>query len=66
VCVSVPSNTAGQEVTVVVSVNFDWLPLPKVLGGTSTLGKIALKGSATMRLEGPIPSTWITTTGSCT
>jgi hypothetical protein len=66
ICVSVPNNSAGQEVTVQVAVQFDWLPLPKVLGGTSKIGNVDLKGTATMRLEAPIPATWITTTAACT
>ena len=65
VCVSVPNNVAGGEVTVQVAAEYNWLPLPKVLGGQSTFSNIALKGTATMRLEAPMPPGWITTSTQC-
>jgi Flp pilus assembly protein TadG len=66
VCVSVPTNAVGQEVTVKVTVDYNWLPLPKVLGGSSTLTRVPLAGTATMRLEAPVPTNWITTASACT
>jgi Flp pilus assembly protein TadG len=61
VCVSVPNNSAGQEVTVEVAANYNFLPF-KLLGNFATT---QLTGTATMRLEQPIPSGWITTSGAC-
>jgi hypothetical protein len=58
VCVSVPSNTEGAEVTVQVYATYNWLPL--VPAATTTL-----IGQATMRLEAPMPTNWWTTTGNC-
>jgi Flp pilus assembly protein TadG len=66
VCVSVPNNAAGQEVTVQVAVEYNWFPVPKVLGGSGSFSNVSLKGTATMRLEAPMPSNWITTAGTCT
>jgi Flp pilus assembly protein TadG len=65
VCVSVPTNAAGQEVTVRVAANYNFLPLPKFLGGSFSFTSTSLTGTATMRLEQPLPSSWITTTGAC-
>jgi Flp pilus assembly protein TadG len=66
VCVSIPSEpTVGSPVTVKVSSTYRWLPLPKVLGGSSSLGETKLVGSATMRLEQVPPAGFATTTGTC-
>ena len=51
--VSVPKEaTVGSPVTVEVVTTYSWLPLPKVLGGTSPkFANTTLCGIATMRLE---------------
>jgi len=66
VCVSVPNNAPGQEVTVKVTADYNWLPVPKVLGGSATFTTVPLAGSASMRIEASLPSSWITTTAACT
>jgi Flp pilus assembly protein TadG len=66
VCVSVPTNSAGQQVTVKVYGTYNWLPLPKMFGINPTFSNVQLVGSATMRIENTVPSGWITdTTGTC-
>ena len=65
VCVSVPNNAPGQEVTVKVTADYNWLPVPKVLGGSATFTTVPLAGSASMRIEASLPSSWITTTLAC-
>lgn len=65
-CVYVPSNTPGQPVTVEVDGSYTWLPLPSLLSGShANFTAALLTGTATMRLENPIPSSWITTTTGC-
>jgi Flp pilus assembly protein TadG len=66
VCVNVPTNSTGQPVTVDVYGQYDWFPMPKVLGGSSQLAPLTLIGSATMRIENSsgVPSGWITSTAS--
>jgi Flp pilus assembly protein TadG len=64
ICVNVPNNNPGQPVQVKVSATYKWLPLPKVLGGGFSFADSTLNGTATMRLEAPIPSTWITSTST--
>jgi Flp pilus assembly protein TadG len=61
VCVSVPNNTAGQPVTVKVYGQYDWLPLPHVFGIRPHINNLTLTGSATMRIENTVPTSWITT-----
>jgi Flp pilus assembly protein TadG len=61
ISVCVPSNTIGASVTVTLNSTFNWLPLPKMLGGGLPFANPTLKGTATMRLENTVPSTWITT-----
>jgi TadE-like protein len=62
ISVCVPSNAVGQPVTVAMNTTFQWLPLPKMLGGGSPFANPTLKGTATMRLENTVPAAWITTT----
>jgi Flp pilus assembly protein TadG len=64
VCVNVPNNNVGQPVQVKVSAAYKWLSLPKVLGGSFSFPSSTLNGTATMRLEAPLPSTWITSTAA--
>jgi Flp pilus assembly protein TadG len=64
VCVNVPSNNAGQPVNVKVSGQYDWLPLPAIFGIKPKINNLTLAGSATMRIENPVPSGWITSTSS--
>jgi hypothetical protein len=55
VCVSVPQNAVGQPVTVKITSDYNWLPLPILGGGSFTSTPLA--GTATMRLEGTYPWT---------
>lgn len=64
VCVSVPNNAQGQEVTVMVSADYDWMPLPTLVGRPA-FATTPLTATATMRLEAPVPTGWITTTAAC-
>jgi hypothetical protein len=66
VCVSIPKAEVGQPVTVKLSSQYSWLPLPKVVGVKSTKFTTAtLSGTATMRLERVPPSNFATTAGPC-
>lgn len=65
VCVSVPSNTIGSPATIKVSAPYTWIPMPKVLGGSTQLAASTLSGTATMRLEQVMPSNWVTQTTPC-
>jgi Flp pilus assembly protein TadG len=65
VCVSIPKAAVGEPVTVKVSANYSWLPLPKVLGGSFKLATTHLSGTATMRLEQVPPSNFANTTAEC-
>lgn len=59
VTVCYPVNQAGQPVKVTVTANYQWLPLPRLFGGGS-FTTATLTGTATMRLENPIPSgSWV-------
>jgi len=60
ISVCVPSNTVGASVTVSVNSTFNWLPLPKMLGGGLPFANPVLKGTATMRLENTVPTSWTT------
>jgi hypothetical protein len=63
VCVNVPNNSQGQPVQVKVSASYNWLPLPNALGvHVSQVTSSTLSGTATMMLEAPMPSGWITST----
>jgi Flp pilus assembly protein TadG len=53
-----PTNAPGAAVTVTVNANYNWLPLPKVLGGGFQFSQTPLSGSATMRLENQLSGTW--------
>lgn len=59
VAVCYPSNSVGQPVKVTISASYNWLPLPKVLGGQFQFAQTSLTGSATMRLEGQITGSWV-------
>jgi Flp pilus assembly protein TadG len=60
VTVCYPQNAPGQPVTVKVSATYNWLPIPKVLGGNTPLTATTLNGTATMRLESQLPTgSWI-------
>jgi Flp pilus assembly protein TadG len=61
-CVSVPSNSPGQPVTVKISGNYSWLPFLKFGGSTATS---TISGSATMPLVNTVGSSMYTTTSSC-
>jgi Flp pilus assembly protein TadG len=68
VCVSIPEEKTGGQVTVRVTTRYNWLPLPKVLGGQyPKFAESELTGSATMRIEQVTASTpgFKTTTGTC-
>jgi Flp pilus assembly protein TadG len=65
VCISAPTPSFGSQVTVKVSTSYTWLPLPKVLGGSSTFAATSLAGTATMRLEQNPSSSVYTTTSAC-
>jgi Flp pilus assembly protein TadG len=62
--VCAPTNAAGSPVTISLSAPYKWLPMPKVLGGTSSSFTATLTGTSTMRLEQAMPSSWINST-SC-
>ncbi len=53
VCISVPDNAVGEPVTVKVTTDYDWLPLPLLHG--SSFGHTGIAGTATMRLESAYP-----------
>jgi hypothetical protein len=59
VTVCYPQNAIGQPVTVKISAGYNWLPIPKVLGGSSQFTATQLTGTATMRLESPLSGTWL-------
>jgi Flp pilus assembly protein TadG len=59
-----PNNAVGGPVTVKVTANYNWLPLPKVLGGSSQFSQTNLSGSATMRLESQLSGTWFPASSS--
>ena len=61
--VAVSSATVGQPVTVTVSEQYTWLPVPK-LGGVGSLGTANLSGTATMRLE-QVPSSGVVSSAGC-
>lgn len=63
VSVCAPSNTQGNEVTVQVSADYNWLPFPKFLGGSLNLTRTTLTGQAQMRLETTVNPAWLT--GTC-
>jgi Flp pilus assembly protein TadG len=65
VCISAPTPSFGSQVTVKVSTNYNWLPMPKVLGGSSTFAATPLAGTATMRLEQNPSASVYTTTSPC-
>ena len=58
-CVSVPSNTVGQPVTVRITGSYQWLPFLK-------LASVKVTGSATMPLENTVSSSLYTQTAACT
>jgi hypothetical protein len=60
-CVSVPSDTVGQPVTVKVTGSYRWLPIFKFKFGTASIS-----GSATMPLENTVSSSMYTQTTTCT
>jgi Flp pilus assembly protein TadG len=63
VCVSVvPGSTVGAPVTVTVSANYNWLPVP-MLGRVAQFAQTPISGTATMRLEQPPPSGIASTAG---
>ncbi len=55
--------TVGNQVTVNVTANYTFLPIGNLLGGS--LGTAGVTGTATMRLEQPLSSSWVNST-SCT
>jgi hypothetical protein len=62
--VSIPNAAVGQPVTVKLTTNYKWLPLP-VLAGALQWANTNISGTATMRLEQVPPSGWATTTAAC-
>jgi hypothetical protein len=66
VCVSIPKAEVGAPVTVWISTNYSWLPMPAVLGGGFKFAETGLRGKATTRLEMVPTSGVATTTGECT
>jgi Flp pilus assembly protein TadG len=67
VCVTTAKDTSGNTVignpvTVTINAAYNWLALPKFLGGSTTIAPITLTGTATMRLEDQMPSGWINNT----
>jgi Flp pilus assembly protein TadG len=64
VTVCYPNNAVGQPVTVKVSANYNWLPLPHVLGGNTQFSETTLYGSATMRLESQLTGSWFPASSS--
>jgi hypothetical protein len=60
ICISIPSDTQNQPVTVKLTTSYQWLPLT---GSSWTASSVA--GQATQMIENPPPSTWATTTGAC-
>jgi Flp pilus assembly protein TadG len=63
-CVQVSASSAavGQPVTVTVSEQYKWLPVP-MLGGFGNLGTTSVSGTATMRLEQAPPSGVVSSAG---
>jgi hypothetical protein len=60
--VSASSAAVGQPVTVTVSEQYKWLPVP-MLGGFGNLGTTSVSGTATMRLEQAPPSGVVSSAG---
>jgi hypothetical protein len=66
VCVYAPTNAVGGPVQVQVKAIYHWLPLPKILRTDSaSFASSTLIGSATMRLEAKMPSSWINSPTPC-
>lgn len=63
--VCVPNNAVGETVQVQVKAGYNWLPMPGVLANGFQFTQTTLKGTATMRLENVLPSSWINDTGPC-
>ena len=60
ICISIPSDTQNQPVTVKLKTTYQWLPLT---GSSWTASPVA--GQATQMIENPPPSSWATTTAAC-
>jgi hypothetical protein len=68
ICVDMPAAPVpGDSVTVKLTAPYKWLPLPKVLGGSTSLTTVNLTGTATMRIENPpaTPSNFYTQNTAC-
>jgi hypothetical protein len=65
VCVSAASNaTVGDPITVKVTADYHWLQVP-ALGGAFQFVHTPISGQATMRLEVPPPSGFVTQNTAC-